>query len=951
LLPGFAQRYSFRGINTGLGNLTANCIAQDARGYLWIGTENGLYRYNGRRFRTFGSADGLTARAITSLFASPDGTLWVGTNAGLFFERNDESFVQISAPAPFHQFSAPIGSAFTAPAPDRVVYADASGAFLLRHIEPNLWSAEPMHLEATSVWSVLSAPDGSLWFGCDQDLCHKVGPVTTRIQAPPGSPAERLPAERWSRLLLAANGNIWMRGPHHLGEYSPRDGHFSLRDLPGSSHNLPYPSLLQDRQGRIVSTQGPALGFWENDHWHMIDQVNGLTGFEISTLFLDRENTLWIASIGHGLKRWDGQERWEGYMKANGLSNNTVWAPLVDRQGRLWVGTEAGLDWKQPDSNRLQAWSAPGVEPAPVETLAESPDGAVWMAIGDESLVRIDPRSLAGKVWKLHQVRRIVADPSRQLWIATMDGLFVMDLTVANPQPRRVQDAAILDPHEPFRDLCLDDHGQLWVASSQGLLRRDEQGWHRIDSGLAPIQPFQIALDRQGNLWGAGAFTGLARLTIVADRVQEAQRILPPQLLSEQVVSLLVDHRGWLWVGQDAGLSVFDGHNWRSYTQNDGMIWNDLDSLGLAEDHDGSLWIGTSGGLSHLLRPEAVAAQAPSSPILSRMVFGKTHVAEGSVLDWQNSTLSVSLDELDFSTVHSIRFRYQLVGADPDWVEMSDTTIRYPRLAPGKYRFRVMAVDASTGTVSSTTEIGFRIVPRWWQDWRVWGGGVVFVLLVPLWVLRTPIRWPVRTRQRIENAVQLRTQALQSELIELQHSREQMRHFAEHDELTGLWNHRVILDRLRGEVDRCQRDPLPLSILLVDLDQFQRVNDKFGKLAGDQALREVSALLARSVRSYDWVGRYGGEEFLLVLPGTDLASAQERAEQLRSLIEQMRLSSVDPVLGLTASIGIASGTPAHYEAMIHSAEKALYEAKDQGHNSIQALLIESSGSFNAFRQE
>ncbi len=135
----------------------------------------------------------------------------------------------------------------------------------------------------------------------------------------------------------------------------------------------------------------------------------------------------------------------------------------------------------------------------------------------------------------------------------------------------------------------------------------------------------------------------------------------------------------------------------------------------------------------------------------------------------------------------------------------------------------------------------------------------------------------MRQKRHLEDAVKGRTADLEREKTELVRTREQMRHFAEHDGLTGLWNHRIIVERLRGEVDRSQRDGTPVSIILVDLDYFKHVNDTMGHRAGDLTLQETGAIFQRAVRSYDWVGRYGGEEFLLILPGSDYAAAHARA--------------------------------------------------------------------------
>ena len=205
-------------------------------------------------------------------------------------------------------------------------------------------------------------------------------------------------------------------------------------------------------------------------------------------------------------------------------------------------------------------------------------------------------------------------------------------------------------------------------------------------------------------------------------------------------------------------------------------------------------------------------------------------------------------------------------------------------------------------------------------------------------------RWSVhllaRQKRQLEEAVQLRTEALEREKTELLLAREQMRHFAEHDDLTGLWNHRVILERLRREVDRARRERTPLSVIMVDLDHFKDINDTWGHPTGDLVLREVGAIFERTVRSYDWVGRYGGEEFLLILPGSGFASAHMRAEQLRMAVQSAHIHDGVRTIPVTASFGVASGFANHSEALIQAVDAALYRAKDNGRNCVIATEIQ-----------
>jgi diguanylate cyclase (GGDEF)-like protein len=267
-------------------------------------------------------------------------------------------------------------------------------------------------------------------------------------------------------------------------------------------------------------------------------------------------------------------------------------------------------------------------------------------------------------------------------------------------------------------------------------------------------------------------------------------------------------------------------------------------------------------------------------------------------------------------------------------------TVHYRHLEPGKYRFEVAAMNAAGSTISPVASISFTIVPLWWQNSYVkWGLGILILVLL-VWSWRRRVGQLMRQKRQLEEAVKDRTQDLEREKTELVRTREQMRHFAEHDGLTGVWNHRIIVERLRGEVDRSQRDGTPLAIILVDLDHFKRINDAMGHVAGDLTLRETGAIFQRAVRSYDWVGRYGGEEFLLILPGSDFQGAQSRAENLRNTLQGARLGEGDRFFSVTASFGVAAGFPTNHEEMIQLADAALYRAKNAGRNCVMATEIE-----------
>lgn len=194
---------------------------------------------------------------------------------------------------------------------------------------------------------------------------------------------------------------------------------------------------------------------------------------------------------------------------------------------------------------------------------------------------------------------------------------------------------------------------------------------------------------------------------------------------------------------------------------------------------------------------------------------------------------------------------------------------------------------------------------------------------------QTELEARLRAGERILN--------LQNALIE---ARETLRDQAMQDPLTGILNHRAILEALTGELNRTHRERQPLSLVLADLDRFKGVNDTYGHLAGDQVLIDVARRMRACLRSYDSLGRYGGEEFLLVLPNCGAAEAERLAERIRGAVSgaPFRAEGVD--IRITLSQGVTSWAdpePIAIDHLIRSADGALYEMKASGRNGVRVV--------------
>jgi diguanylate cyclase (GGDEF)-like protein len=178
---------------------------------------------------------------------------------------------------------------------------------------------------------------------------------------------------------------------------------------------------------------------------------------------------------------------------------------------------------------------------------------------------------------------------------------------------------------------------------------------------------------------------------------------------------------------------------------------------------------------------------------------------------------------------------------------------------------------------------------------------------------------------------------LEDRLIE---AREAMRFQATHDPLTSIWNRGVIMELLARELARSRREGKCTAILMGDLDYFKRINDTHGHLAGDEVLKETARRLVASVRSYDFVGRYGGEEFLVSLSNCDPAHALTRAEAIRKTIAARPIETSAGAIPVTISVGLLlSSEWSHGSAqeLLHEVDTALYAAKAAGRNCVRVV--------------
>ena len=170
-------------------------------------------------------------------------------------------------------------------------------------------------------------------------------------------------------------------------------------------------------------------------------------------------------------------------------------------------------------------------------------------------------------------------------------------------------------------------------------------------------------------------------------------------------------------------------------------------------------------------------------------------------------------------------------------------------------------------------------------------------------------------------------------------TKEALRREASRDSLTGLWNHKVILEILERELLRAERDRQPVGVIMVDVDHFKSINDSRGHAAGDHVLRIIASGIAAMVRPYDSVGRYGGEEFLIIAPGCNMGETWELAERVRLHVASCNIMAAGSNVRVSLSLGVATAqTAADVEKVLNVSDSAMYQAKHAGRNRVEPSL-------------
>ncbi|HEY3271075.1 MAG TPA: two-component regulator propeller domain-containing protein [Geothrix sp.] len=749
---GWHRPFAVLGPAQGLPSGAITTLTQDAEGFIWVGTESGLLRYEGGHSRRWTREDGLPSGFIHRVVPAPEGGVWVATLRGLvqFREGRIEParFGNLPGPLPAETMALDHRGRLWAVTREGLFVQEDGLQFRLRAPRP-----------AGLVVTLAAGARGAMHMGTKAGLSTFAADGSRKDWA-----AEQgLPADGVSMVVEDGVGRIWVGSGRSLA-VKPPDA-LQFKDQSGrlgaslSPNSVPF----TDTDGSIwLPTQAGALHL-SGDRTERVDAAGGLPFRWVRTVFRDREGTLWI--LGTALAQLQGGGRVWNHALAAGTSGEVVWSITRNPGGEILAATDDGaMRVTSTTVSRI-----PGTEGRRIKNLVLDRAGTLWMVSTIGPTLWLRPGHREAEVAPLGDlgfaVNSVMEDSRGQIWLSHVrQGILRWD----SAGRRLVQDVKVAGAGTlgVFR-IREDARGRLWAATTAGLYVKEVHSPWRLfteKQGLLSFGLYGMAFLPDGSAWvHYQEPQGLTRIRVDGDRLTVLeQRTKGQGLQSNQVYAVEVDGQGQTWATTDQGLDRLDPP--LHIGQQDGMVSEDCAIQALLAE-TGRIWVGTAAGL---VRYEASGTETPA-PVaqahILQFAYGGRQLEPpyGNLapIAHRDATVSFRVAAPTYLDERQTRFQVRLLGLEDAWREVDSPVVRHPALPGGRYRFEVRAAvrDAAFGPVAG---LDFRVLPPWWRTWWALSLSGLAFLGVGLMILRLRVAALARTKVELEALVAKRTEELQS---------------------------------------------------------------------------------------------------------------------------------------------------------------------------------------------
>ena len=699
----------------GLPQNTVQAIVQTQDGYLWIGTQEGVARFDGVNFTVFDKENTPAFKSNDIRFLQPDrrGRLWISTSYGLVCRDNGE----------FRGYTVNEGLPDNSIGP---IVEDASGniwigtAGGLARFENEKFKTftTEQGLSSNLVLTLYARTNGTILVGTSAGVQSVSGDQFTSWTIP----SLMLP----SNILAMAetkNGQVWYGTPYGL--YGLHGG------VPLNLPNERISALLADREGALwIGTPG-GVARWQNGKLETFTSANGLSSNLVLSMFEDREGSIWIGTEAGGLNQLKSK-KFKTFTTREGLPSDLVKTVYQDAQGGIWIGSNGGGLTLFKDGKFTTWTTKDGLSSDVVLSLAGDKEGTIWVGTPD-GLNRFRDGNFQLFTFadglSNDLIRSVFVDRSGVLWVGTRDGLNVLrgkEFTTYSTQDGLANNfiGAIYE----------DSKGNLWVGTLGGLSRIKDGKFQTftIKDGLSSNTVISLYEDASGDLWIGTNGGGLNRL-----RGDKFVSFTSGKGLSADVIyRILEDKQQNLWCSSNKGIfrvnkaelekAASDANcnvNPVFYGPADGTLTREASGGGHPagwQTSDGRMWFATIKGLA-VIDPQHIPLNTTPPPIaIEQLVVDNKAAALNQEVSLSPGTsrLDFYYTALSFIAPENVRFKYKLEGFDDNWIDAGSRRVAsYTNLRPGNYKFRVIAANNDGVWNESGAAVDFYLQPRFYQTY------------------------------------------------------------------------------------------------------------------------------------------------------------------------------------------------------------------------------------------
>lgn len=761
--PAIAQALNFRQYTgaDGLPQAQVMGLHQDREGYIWFATYGGLTRYDGGRFRTYSREDGLASNSVYDITEDAEGRLYLATDGGVCIREQGSFSCRGRAAGLLSDVVRNV-----ALDPGGGIWAGTLSGLSYIHGDTVRNFTPADGLPAEWVVGVVADSAGRAWIATQGGLVrHERG----RIVADPGDPLSSAPIS-----FVARSGGGVLVGTHGRLFLKRGDVTIPIADgaIPASMTPLDAATAadgtiwVATRQGALRIRDGEVRRF---------TRATGLATERLNRVMLDREGSVWFGTENGASKHVPGA--FSTYTTDEGLPHPFVRAMALGEDGRVWLGTRDGVVYE--DGGRFTRVHLPDVPNQRVYSLARAPHegmfigtrlGLVWYRNGRTTLYG-EKDGIPGQA-----IMSMVADGRGGMILGTERGLARWrDGRIEPLGPPELSSAGVMS-------LARDSRGRIWLGRATGgpvILDGDSITVLDAARGGSDQSVWDMREDARGRMWVGTNGDGV----LLVDGDSVLRMGTRDGLASPFIWQVVVDSRGDSWLFGNQGLDRVSGGRITHYGRGDGLRELEGTATAAVEDREGNLWFGTAeGAMRYAPALDVRSSQASPATIEEVAVEGAPldlpRAGRGAAPRLGQGTIRITFSSPTFRDEGAVRFRYRLVGSSHQWsAPVTDRSVTFAGLAPGSYRFEVVAADGNVEGVAPAA-FAFIVAPHFWQSW--WFQALVALALVAcastIPALRA--RGLERERRRLEALVAAHTRELADRNLRLERSNNDLEYFA-----------------------------------------------------------------------------------------------------------------------------------------------------------------------------